>query len=419
MNRKKLLNNTIMLYLLTASNYLFSFITVPYQTRVIGPELYGNIGFASAFMVYFSLTLDFGFLLSATEEVSRNREDRSSLSRILTSVTVCKLLLALISCAVFAVLFCFIGRLREDPLLFALYFLSALVSAFLPDYLYRGLEEMRAITLRSVGIRLFFTLMIFAFLKRPEQYYMIPLFTLLGNIGALLFVYLHVTHRLGIPFCRTERAEIGRTFRRASMFFYSRIASTVYSATNTFVLGMLYGNSSSVVGFYTAADKLVSTGKQGMTPVVDSLYPHMIARKDYKIIKYILIISMPIITAGCVIIAVFAYDICALLFGEAFRGAGIYLRYMTPVLWCAFPAMLFGFPVMSPLGLTKYTNWSNIFGAALQLTMLLGLFAAGAVTALHICIITCITELATTAFRIGVVGVHVWRERKKRGALFG
>ena len=45
---KVLATNTIMLYVLTLSNYVFSLLTVPYQTRVLGPELYGIIGFAIA-----------------------------------------------------------------------------------------------------------------------------------------------------------------------------------------------------------------------------------------------------------------------------------------------------------------------------------------------------------------------------------
>ena len=36
----------------------FSFITVPYQTRVMGNEIYGKIGIATALMMYFQLFLD-------------------------------------------------------------------------------------------------------------------------------------------------------------------------------------------------------------------------------------------------------------------------------------------------------------------------------------------------------------------------
>lgn len=409
----RLINNTAMLYLLTFSNYFFSLITVPYQTRILGPEIYGNIGFASAFMVYFSLVLDFGFLLSATEEVSQNRENKEKLSVIFSSVTVCKAMLSL-ACAIVFIILCFcVDRFRADTLLFVLYFLSALISGFLPDYLYRGMEQMESITVRSVLIRFFFTLMIFVFLKDKDQYYLVPFFTLTGNVIALIAVFAHVRFKMHIRLRMIGLRENIYTLKRSSLFFYSRIASTIYSVTNTFILGIIYGNSSPIVGYYTASDKLVSTGKQGITPIIDSLYPYMVKEKNFNLIKRILIVFMPIITIGCCFIGLFSYDICAVFFGEEFREAGIYLRYMMPILWCAFPAMLFGFPVLSPLGLAKYANLSNIIGAIVQIFQIAILFAANRVSALNICIVTCITELLTMAFRIGVVTFFVMKSKKE------
>ena len=100
----RLAKNTIMLFVLTFSNYLFNFITVPYQTRVLGPAVYGNLGFATSIMSYFQLLLDFGFMLSATEDISKNREDHSYVSRVLTCVTWCKAGLIALSFSALAVL---------------------------------------------------------------------------------------------------------------------------------------------------------------------------------------------------------------------------------------------------------------------------------------------------------------------------
>ena len=52
LSRKKsvLLKNTVMLYILTFSTYLMSFIVVPYETRILGTEGYGLLGVAAAMM---------------------------------------------------------------------------------------------------------------------------------------------------------------------------------------------------------------------------------------------------------------------------------------------------------------------------------------------------------------------------------
>ena len=58
----KLAKNTFFLYALTAANYLFGLATIPYISRILGPSIFGNLGFAMAFGAYFSLIIDFGFI---------------------------------------------------------------------------------------------------------------------------------------------------------------------------------------------------------------------------------------------------------------------------------------------------------------------------------------------------------------------
>lgn len=417
MKKNKLLSNTIMLYILTFSNYLFSFITVPYQTRVLGKEIYGNLGFATSFMGYFQLVLDFGFLLSATQEVAEYRNDKKKLENILTCVTCCKLILICLSGAVLSVLCLTVNRFRVDVRLYVLYFFAVAINSFIPDYLYRGLEEMKVITIRTVLIKFFFTAMIFVCLKEKSQYYFVPLLTLIGNTGAVIGVYIHIKRKIGLSFCRVTVKEILHSLKKSSFFFYSRIASTIYSVTNTFILGFVYGNNSGVVGLFSASDKLISTGKQGVTPITDSLYPYMIRKRDFKLVKKLLAIFMPIITAGCIVVGIIAEPLCALLFGEEFRDAGRYLRLLLPALWCAFPGMVFGFPVLSPMGLAKYANWSNIFGAIVQIVQLVIVAIFGKITAENVCIITCITEISTLIFRISVV--YKYRKLMKPSQLEG
>ena len=92
---KVLMKNTVMLYLLQFSTYLFSFLTVPYQSRILGPEIYGILGVAGAVMIYFQLFMDFGFLLSATEDISKNRDDKQYICRKITSIAIIKMFLPL------------------------------------------------------------------------------------------------------------------------------------------------------------------------------------------------------------------------------------------------------------------------------------------------------------------------------------
>ena len=399
----RLAKNTIMLFLLTFSNYLFNFATIPYQTRILGAEVMGNLNFATATMTYFVLFLDFGFLLSATEDVARDRDNSHRVSEIYTCVTICKAIFVLICFIILTVLCTTVERFKADILLFYLYLIAHSCYAFLPDFLYRGIENMQAITIRSVLIKAFSTCMIFIFLREPSQYYVVPIFTGIGNLGAVFATLLHVK-KLGYSFVKTSFKEIWITFKRSLFFFYSRIASAVFTATNTFLLGLSYGAGSSLVGLYSTAEKGVSVAKQAISPVTDSLYPYMVKNRNFKMVKKLLLLGLPVLLVGCSVVMIFAKPLCAFVFGAEYYEAGTYLRLLAPTVFLSFPATMFGFPVLTPMGLAKYANLSTIFAAILHISMLLLIFLiTGTLSPIYMCIATCITELFTCSFRITVV----------------
>lgn len=401
----RLLTNTAMLFVLTFSNYLFNVISIPYQTRILGPEVYGNVSFAMTVMNYFQLFLDFGFLLSATEEVSKNRDDSKKVSEIFTSVMWCKLLLVGVSFAVLTVVCITVPRFADWKLFFIFLFSYSLY-CFLPDFLYRGLEKMTAITVRSVLIKAFSSLMIFFLLKDKSQYYIVPILTGIGNLGAVIGVLVHV-RSLGYRFVKVTPAQVFSSFRQSGFFFFSRIASAVFTSTNTFILGMFYGEGSALVGQYSTAEKGITVAKMAITPVTDSLYPYMIKNRDFKLVKKLMLICMPVLFVGCTVVMIIANPLCAFVFGEQYYDAGNYLRLLAPVVFFAFPGTMFGFPVLTPMGLAKYANISTIAAAVLQIVQFVVIyFAIGTSDSLKfataICVATCISELFTCLFRVAV-----------------
>ena len=292
-----MLKNTIMLYIMQFSTYLLSFIVVPYETRVLGETYYGKLGVATAIMVYFQLVIDFGFILSATEEVSRHRENKTRISKILTSVTISKLFLTAGSVVVLAVLCQVFEPWQADRKFYMLFLIATAVNSLMPDYLYRGLEQMEAITVRTVAIKAFFTVMIVVLLKKPEQYCLIPILNIIGYSVALLCVYWHLYRRMHITFVKCTPGEVWASFRRSSTFFYSRIATSIYTASNTVILSLIPAGAGTV-GYYSLADKLVTTAKSGLSPISDSMYPYMTKNKDFKLVWRILKIVMPVIIGG-------------------------------------------------------------------------------------------------------------------------
>lgn len=118
----------------------------------------------------------------------------------------------------------------------------------------------------------------------------------------------------------------------------------------------------------------------------------MIKNKDFKLIKKILIILMPMISAVCIMIGIYSTEISVFLFGNQFVGAGLILQLLLPLIVLGLPNYLLGFPTLTPLGLSHFANKSTIAGAVIQLCGLLILHIFGILNVYSIIILSVITE---------------------------
>lgn len=404
-NREKgsLLENTVMLYILQFTNMFLGLVTVPYQTRIFEAEVYGLVSVALSVMMYFQLLMDFGFILSAVAKISRHRENPEIVNHVFTCVTLAKCLFFLVSLLAVGI---FILPNLEGmgmKLLYLFALLSVATNSFLPDYLYRGLERMSVITMRTVMIKLVFTVSIFLFLKTKEQFYYVPMFTTIANLGAIVFVYWHVFAKMKIHFCRVTARDVFREIKESFWFFVSKISSTVYSSTNTLILGVADPSGGLAAMYAAPADKIITPARNMISPISDSFYPHMVKNKNFKLIKKTLLIFEPIILAGCALVFVLAPWICNLAFDESFSQAYVALRALLPVVVLTLPNYILGFPTLGAMGLAKYANISTVFSTVIHVIGLCIVYFTGHLSLVTLCLLTSFTELLVLLFRVIVI----------------
>ncbi len=396
-----LIENTIMLYILEFSRLCLGLVTQGYQTRVLGMALIGVLGTAQYAINFFQILIDFGFIMSATAKISQHREDKDFLNRTLTCVIAAKSLFMALS---FLILFVFIRPGIGDPtefLVYVLFLLSTCLGSWLPDFLYRGIEQMRTITVRAVSIRVFATFMVFLFIHRPEDYWMVPLFTAIGNAGALFFVYWHLFTRIQVKFVRVSFRDVWREIRESAQFFLSKVASSINSNLNGILLKNVAGPLAS--GLYTNADRVIGAARSGMSPIADSLYPHMMRHKNFKIIKKAMCIIYPIILAGCAVVFLFARPLLVLWLGPEGESVVLPLRLLIPVAVCAFPNYVLGFPTLGAMGLAKYANISVGFGTCVYLAGVAAAWFTWGIHLVSLCVLTSLTEFSILLFRLVII----------------
>jgi len=403
---KRLLSNTVFLYIMQISGYVFPLLTFPYLTRVLGPDKYGVVVFSNAILSYFQILIDFGFILYATNICSINRDDKKKLANITFGVIQAKLLLAFFGMVVLFFCVLFVPIFHDKKTFLWLSYIGIMLSIFLPDYLFRGIEKMSVITYRVLLSKLVYTGLIFLLVRTDGDYLSIPLAIIGGNITALALVWYETVRKLHIPPVRVSLKETVQYLRDSSVFFLSRLAVSTYQSLNTVVLGFRF--SSGIIAQYGAANTLISGGRALLLPISNSIYPYMVAQRNYKLVKKIILILEPVICLVCVFLFVFAQPVVLLVCGKQYVDSVPVFRAMLPLVIVTLPTYLFGYPVLGSLRKINIANMSVVVGSIFHLAGLFVLFYTGYLNLVAIALLAFCTECIVFAIRT----IYIVRELK-------
>jgi PST family polysaccharide transporter len=297
--RRRLFENFLSLSFLQFANYIFPLINLPYLVRVLGPEKYGLIAFAQAFIGYFQILTDYGFNLSATREISINRENKEKVSEIFSSVMIIKFFLLLLSLGLMTIIVFSFKKFRQDWLIYYLAFGMVLGQTLFPIWFFQGMERMRYITFLNVLAKLIFTIAIFIFVKRSSDYLYVPLLNSLGFIVAGILALWIVFKDFGIRFKIVDADNIYKHLKDGWKIFLSVVSGNIYGQGHTFILGLLTSNK--LVGYYAAAHRIVAALVSFSQPVAQSIFPYLARLGEdkskiklyfYRIFKYVFALDL-------------------------------------------------------------------------------------------------------------------------------
>ena len=394
---KTILNNFFSLTLLKVLTYILPLITFPYLIRVLGVEKFGLIMFAQATMYYFEIVVDFGFNLSATREVALNAEKKNKLNEIISAVFSIKFVLLIISFLILFIVLSIFDRFTDDYLIYYYSFLKVIAFAFLPVWFFQGIEKMKYVTWINIVSQTIYTILIFVFIQVESDYLLVPLINgfgfFIGSLLALYYVFKHFRH----VFVFNSFVVIKQHFIDSSMFFLSRVSVSLYTSSNTFVLGLVANNLT--VGYYAVAEKLYIVIRQLYQPVVQVMYPYISKSKNVNFFKklYPGVVSLNFI--GVYILWVFAPELIYLISKEYFLESIKVFRILLIVACIVVPSILIGYPFLAALGFKNEANYSTIIGSLFHVTILGVLYFINLINMYNIVYLLIATESIVLLYR--------------------
>lgn len=205
------------LSLLQVAGYVFPLISMPYLARVIGADGFGKIAFASAIVVWIQTISDWGFNLTATRDVAQNRDDKELVSRIFSNVLWARSILTLLSGIILLAVVLLVPYLRENADIIFVTFLLVPGHILFPEWFFQAIEKMKYTTLFNLLLKLIFTVAVFLFIHKREDYLIQPLLTTIGylscGMGALYLIFkngdiLYISRRVPRYLRRYEKAQM-------------------------------------------------------------------------------------------------------------------------------------------------------------------------------------------------------------------
>src|SRR5262249_21034699 len=141
--RNQIAQNAVALYGVQISRKLAPLVVIPYLARTLGPAGWGTVAFAQSLGEFIVLVIEFGFNLSATREIARNRESKQKCGEIMAGVLGAQIALAVTAIVIALIAGQWIPLLRDNQRLLGAGLFYAVAQGFMPLWFYQGLERMR------------------------------------------------------------------------------------------------------------------------------------------------------------------------------------------------------------------------------------------------------------------------------------
>ncbi|MBD8069404.1 flippase [Bacillus sp. PS06] len=330
--KKRLVSNFISLAILQGTNYILPLITLPYLVRILGPGNYGLIAFAQAFIHYFLLLTDYGFNLTATKQISINRDNQKKVSEILSNVLFIKLLLMISSFTLLCILVFSIDKFKEYWPIYLLSFGMVLGNVLFPIWFFQGMEKMKYISILNIIAKLISTVSIFIFVNSKSDIYFVPLLNSIGfvivGLVSLFLIYKHFDIRFEKPKVELLKIQLIEGW----YVFISTISVSIYTVSSTFILGIFTNNT--VVGYYASGEKIVKAVQGLIQPVSQTVYPYINKLVSESRVKTLIFIRKLFVLVGSftfvmsLFLFIFAEKLVNLVLGNDFEPSVIVVKIL-------------------------------------------------------------------------------------------
>ena len=366
---KVVASNLCYMWLLQIAGYIFPLVSVPYMSRIVGAAGFGKIAFAAAVIVWIQTVVDWGFNYTATRDVAKNRNNLKEVSNIFSTVLFARLLLMTSSFILLNILLCVIPQFKESRDIILVTFLMVPGQILFPDWFFQALERMKYVSILNLLAKFCFTIAIFVFIKKENDYILYPLFVSLGYLVSGCLAMYVILMRWKIKIVKPKFADIINKINGSTNVFINNLMPNFYNNLSVLLLGFFSGPISN--GIYDAGKKFVGILEKFIIVVTRVLFPYIVRKPESHTLYAKLSLFVALLSS--ILLFAFAPFIISIFYGESFKESIDVLRITSISVFFYTLIQVYGINYMLTTGLDKelrkITTIASILGMLISVPL--------------------------------------------------
>ncbi|CAJ1227028.1 polysaccharide biosynthesis C-terminal domain-containing protein [Lactiplantibacillus xiangfangensis] len=373
-------------------------LTVPYISRVLGPNGVGINATTNSVITYFLLAGTVGITIYGNREIAFIRDNRRKRSQVFWEIELLQILTITIAYLGFCLFLYFQSELRIYFFYQSFYIIAG---AFDVSWFFMGMEDFKKTVIRNTLIKLLSLIAIFTFVKTHDDVGIYILILSLSQLLGNLTLWPYLPKLVEKPVFK--RLKLLRHLKPSLALFVPQVATTIYLAVNKTMLWKL--DSVTASGYYDYSDKLVKLVLAIVTSTGTVMLPHianLYAKKRIAQVKeylytsfdFVLSISIPM----CLGIMALATALAPWFFGRQFALVNRLLMIEAPVVILIGLSNVIGQQFLLPTKQTFTYTKSVVYGAltnvVINVPLILKFGVYGAMLA------TALSEVMVTSYQL-------------------
>lgn len=357
--------------ILTTANYIFPFLTYPYISRVLGVNNIGICNFIDSIINYFILFSMMGIGTVGIREIAKCKNNQEQRNQIFSNLFTLNTISTTIALITLIILIYTVPKLYIHKELMYIGGLKLICNYLLIDWLYRGLEEFKYVTIRTILVKCLYVVAIFIFIHHANDYKIYYLISCLMITVNAIFNGTYARKFVKLSFSKIRIKSYLYPFLILGVY---TILTSMYTSFNVAYLGFVTNETE--VGYYTTATKLYNILLAVFTAFTGVLLPRMSSllsenKKDefksllQKSINILFTFSIPAI----IISTIMAPEIIQIIAGNGYEGAITPMRIVMPLMLIIGYEQILVIQTLMPLKKDKAILFNSILGAIIGVSM--------------------------------------------------